>query len=420
MAMSDQENKPMASEQTGNPLQFLEYLALAGTVVGTAAVAVGKNVAFAAAPMSLSLLLNLANRRRAEQVSLQNSQATLNQIQQVSHQIRALQDRPEPSAPLPAIESYDSGLTQRLESNLADMGGSMQQLQDRLAALELMQPAPGEAVQTLGGDPFGDPFADSAASAPMDPAFVRAEIKTQLEPFDQRLEALVAYFEQGLSAPASPATEADTNAVEMLKLQMQVQYTDLEASMNHVLEQLQQLPAATKLEQWAGTLAELSDTVEHAQNRMAALETSGASATPNDASSNSGLGELEPQLRQLMEQVEAQLSQLGAKVEQVEAALPSAAAAQSKQFEQYQQGQLVELQQQLQGLELKVDMSLSDLKADLQQVPELIAESLQEAQPQGGDALQPLHPSVASGVSANGNVAAEDLQSLDALLQELS
>jgi hypothetical protein len=260
-------------------------------------------------------------------------------------------------------------------------------------------------------------------------------------------------LEQGVSAPAGVTSEADANAVEMMKLQMQVQYTDLEASMNHVLEQLQQLPEASQLQQWAGQLTELSHVVDASQGRVAALEAAQANlgAQPTTApqvdmsdyqnqlqsglagfeqklqgleaalasvtvtaGSNQGLGDLEPQLRQLMEQVETQLGQVGAKVEDVQAALSPATAVQAQQFEQNQQGKLADLQQHLQNLELKVDMSLADIKTNLARVPELIQESLQQQPAQ----LQPLQLS-ANTAANNGGVDPEDLQSLDALLQEL-
>jgi hypothetical protein len=442
--MSDHETESMASAKTSGPLQLLENIAVVGSICGAVAAHLTKEILFAATPLSAALLLNLINRRRLEQINLQNGQTMIHQIQEVSGQIRALQDRP--SQPVAALNSQDPEISQRIESSLVAIGGSIEQLQDRLSTLELAQPDQYQ-TQMLAADPLVGSMAPSA----VDPEQLNSEISRRVEPLEQRLQALAAYLEQGAPAPAGMTSDADANTVEMMKLQMQVQYTDLEASMNHVLEQLQQLPAASQLQQWASHLTELSNAVDASQSRLAVLETaqgdvavSPASAVQVDLSeyqaqlqsglsgfeqklqgleaavanvsvnahSSQGLGDLEPQLRQLMEQVEAQLGQFEAKFAEVQSTLAPAAAVQTQQFEQNQQGKLADLQQHLQNLELKLDMSLSDLKADLKRVPALIDASVQNQSAQ----LQPLQPTAAAN---NGSVDPDDLQSLDALLQEL-
>jgi hypothetical protein len=57
-------------------------------------------------------------------------------------------------------------------------------------------------------------------------------------------------------------------------------------------------------------------------------------------------------------------------------------------------------------------MSLADVKAHIDQIPQLVERQV------GEQRLSPLQPNVEAAVSS-GNATAEELESLDALLQEL-
>jgi hypothetical protein len=439
IAMRDYDSQPAVGKPTSGPLQLLEPVAVLASVAGSVAVAFGQNVAFAALPMGASLGLNFMNRRRLEQLNLQNSQETLNQVQLVSNQLLYLQDRA--GQPVSGGANSDgSGVAPQLESNLAGITSTMQQLQERLTILEMTQP---EQPQQYGASALlADP-----AQPHLVPEQLTDEINRRLEPLEQRFDAFTAYMEQGAPAPAAAFAEGDANGIETLKLQMQVQYAELEASVNHALEQLQQLPASDKLEQWSSSLAQLTQSFDTAQTRLTAIETTQANlgdlaqASPQVDPSTyqaqmqsllspfenklqgleaafatvshapQGLGELEPQLRQLMEQVETHLNQVNAKLAEVGTALPASVNAQAQQFEQYQLGKLSELQQHLQSLELRLDMSLSDVKAQVDQIPQLVERQV------GEQRLSPLQPNV--GAATSGNATSEDLESLDALLQEL-
>lgn len=78
-------------------LKFAEYASLAASVVGTIASATSQQIVYAAAPITVSLALNLANRQRFEQQTQQRITAAINQvdgsIQQLEQRIAQLQEQ---------------------------------------------------------------------------------------------------------------------------------------------------------------------------------------------------------------------------------------------------------------------------------------------------------------------------------------
>ncbi len=71
-------------------LEIAEYLSLVGAVVGSVAAVVSQQVIYAAVPLSLSLLLNLFNRYRWEQVSRQSIAGLMNQLDQKLASVKTL------------------------------------------------------------------------------------------------------------------------------------------------------------------------------------------------------------------------------------------------------------------------------------------------------------------------------------------
>jgi hypothetical protein len=309
-AMSDNGNLANDSEaspkQPANILQLLEYVTVLGSVAGTVAAFVTKQAVLAAAPMSASLFLNLINRRRIEQANLQNTQAASSQMQLVSEHLGRLQSQ-IPLGLIPPGAEVTEGLTPEMESAITAIQNAVDNLSQRLGLLET-------APQAVG---FG---LDSEPSALFNADQFNVEFERRIDPLEQKFDALAAYLEQGTPAPA---TEADSAAVEMLKLQMQVQYTDLEASVNHVLEQLQQLPPANHLEQWAASLSELTHTVESYQQRLADLELSGVN---RDAKTEEDVTDVQMDLSAVNRQVQSLLGPLEEKIHQLEAHASTQAA----------------------------------------------------------------------------------------------
>jgi hypothetical protein len=70
-------------------LLIAEYLTVAGSVIGSAIALFSQQVIYGLAPVSLSLLLNLMNRRQLEQ-QIQQSSAASSQVQELKSAINSL------------------------------------------------------------------------------------------------------------------------------------------------------------------------------------------------------------------------------------------------------------------------------------------------------------------------------------------
>jgi chromosome segregation ATPase len=70
-------------------LLIAEYLTVAGSVIGSAIAVFSQQVIYGLAPVSLSLLLNLMNRRQLEQ-QIQQSSAASSQVQELKTAIKTL------------------------------------------------------------------------------------------------------------------------------------------------------------------------------------------------------------------------------------------------------------------------------------------------------------------------------------------
>ncbi|WP_155968329.1 hypothetical protein [Kamptonema formosum] len=74
-------------------LQMAEYVSLAGAVIGSVAAVSLQQVIYAAVPLSLSLLLNLFNRHRWEQLTRERLTVSMTQLDVKISGIKALFDR---------------------------------------------------------------------------------------------------------------------------------------------------------------------------------------------------------------------------------------------------------------------------------------------------------------------------------------
>lgn len=74
-------------------LQMAEYLSLAGAVIGSVAAVSLQQVIYAAVPLSLSLLLNLFNRHRWEQLTRERLAVSMTQLDVKISGIKALFER---------------------------------------------------------------------------------------------------------------------------------------------------------------------------------------------------------------------------------------------------------------------------------------------------------------------------------------
>lgn len=115
-------------------LDLSEYALLAGSGIGSVAAVASQQVAFAAAPLSILLLLNLINRRRFEQLTEQNATANIAQVdQQLSDKIAELQQQVKT---LPNFLDLDHFKKTVLHANRQAIAQLQQEMIKRLAILD--------------------------------------------------------------------------------------------------------------------------------------------------------------------------------------------------------------------------------------------------------------------------------------------
>ncbi len=118
------------------PLEIAEYVSLAGSALGTLVAVASKQVAFAAAPLTAALVLNLVNRRRLQQQTQDSITGALTQSNQVAHFLQ------QQVQALPSINSQLDTLNQQFNSRpeiqaIAQLNTASAQLTEQLDALTL-------------------------------------------------------------------------------------------------------------------------------------------------------------------------------------------------------------------------------------------------------------------------------------------
>jgi tetratricopeptide (TPR) repeat protein len=130
-------------------LDIAEYISLVGAIAGTAAAAATQQVLLAAAPVSVSLALNMANRRKLQQFAEQNpAEAALQVQQKLSVDMESLRTS---LRQLPTQEDL-TGVKQAIAAELRNQerfsGSSVSAVREELSN---MQKRYGELLETVSG-----------------------------------------------------------------------------------------------------------------------------------------------------------------------------------------------------------------------------------------------------------------------------
>ena len=144
--------------QRSHLLQVAEYTSTAASMVGVVVSALSQQMVYAAAPLSLSLCLNLVNRRRFEQQTEQRFNGAIAQIdQRLLHLDQRVLERNETAIDLSELRSQLSQLQERFTTtqqgqnataiNQGELQARLSQLNAQLIAIEQRQ-AHGATSQT--------------------------------------------------------------------------------------------------------------------------------------------------------------------------------------------------------------------------------------------------------------------------------
>ncbi|MCU0518390.1 MAG: hypothetical protein MUC60_16295 [Oscillatoria sp. Prado101] len=130
-------------------LQMAEYLSLAGAVIGSVAAVSLQQVIYAAVPLSLSLLLNLFNRHRWEQMTRERLAVSMTQLDVKVSGITALLDRriEDLRADIAGLNPGDDRTQPSLQ--LETLAAATVQLQQQMVELQQSVAAVGFQLEVL-------------------------------------------------------------------------------------------------------------------------------------------------------------------------------------------------------------------------------------------------------------------------------
>jgi chromosome segregation ATPase len=218
-------------------LEISEYVALAGSALGSVVAAVSGQAIFAAAPLTLALSLNLANRRRVDQEIQQYTTEALTQAYQV---VQSLQQEVQA---LPAINRRLSDLDQQFYTrpetqSIGALEGTITQLKEQLEEMgsRLAQPSTSPDID-LGGVEQAIGYINNQLEdltlrfdqLPTATGFDLPEIEQAITYINSQLETLTFRLDQ-LSTPQ----EADLSGVEQA-------FADIQAQLNAVTQRLDEV-----------------------------------------------------------------------------------------------------------------------------------------------------------------------------------
>jgi hypothetical protein len=309
------------NEQTQHWLKRAEWVSVSAAVVGTVASGVSQQAILATAPLSLSLVLNLANRRRADQLIHQHSERRIKQLHQdflalndllangveaIRQQLLAMPSAPEQIDFTP-VEEVIAAVKSELESRMMDLERAdlssvrqgVEQLQSELMQMreqiaDLFEPDWHTSSSSSGFDPasmfeleLGQATQlQSSTAIQADPALTLSDAEignlqqwqTQIEETTDVRTGMQGAF-PGLSALEASAIQERLlqlqGAIAQLQLQGQrsavVDLSPLQAQLEHLNQRLEQGVSATtaptdfeqRFAQLESMIAQLAEAVKH-------------------------------------------------------------------------------------------------------------------------------------------------------------
>ena len=205
-----------------NWLQTIEYLSLAGSVAGSVAAVLSEQIVYAVAPLSLSLALNLTNRRSFEQKNLQISTSALQQINQQIERLDTAKKEWSGSIQLliQQLENQAKSIETAQYSNLQN--SEIADLKNKQFSLEIALGTLGEEINSLNEQFSNRPELKQIETL--------AEIILALR---QTIEALPTGQNSPISQQIQPQTEAqletnESSLVEEINQQLQTLQTPYE------------------------------------------------------------------------------------------------------------------------------------------------------------------------------------------------
>lgn len=116
--------------------EIAEYLALSGAVIGSIVAVASQQVLYSAVPVSLSLLLNLFNRHRWEELTRARLTAAITQLDQKLFSIKALVERRVDDLRMDIAQLNQEAQKIQAGQEVENLGTAMLKLQQQIVSLE--------------------------------------------------------------------------------------------------------------------------------------------------------------------------------------------------------------------------------------------------------------------------------------------
>ncbi|WP_299491431.1 hypothetical protein [Acaryochloris sp. IP29b_bin.137] len=416
-------NSTMNLEQSINKnvgLQMVEYGMAGLSVVGTVATFLLKEAVFAAAPLTLSVCLNLFNRRQLDQLTRQRTFADTTEVQRrLTAEIQSLRSQVEDLPAFQERSDYNdvkvsitslSASVSTLEQQMMELPGGqpieaisaieaeLNQLRDHQTdlthSIEALQgQLPRDAESANVADSFyqelsalQDAVAQLSQQGPetADLSPLRAELEAMLAPIQRQVAGLSERVEHQDHAPA---------AQEEQLAPVFSQIEDVKVKMDTMLANISE-----EIEIARGAMENTQQQVNEVQHQLGVVreEATNASAGPNAE-------DLHQRLQAAVGPLQDQIGQLEGRINGIPAIEPGMIQGQADQL----QG----LQHHLQDLSNRLESVSAQFSAEMANLPNMVDEQVQS---RVGELREQTVPQV------DDTAQQDKLSELDSLLADLS
>lgn len=401
-------------------LQVVEYGMAGLSVVGTIATIFVKEAVLAAAPLTLSVCLNLLNRRQLDQLTRQRTFADTTEVQRrLTAEIQSLRSQVED---LPAFQERSD--YNDVKVSITSLSASVSTLEQQMMELPSSQPM--EAISAIEAElnQLRDHQTDLNHSIealqgqmPSD-----AESANIADSFHQELSALQNAVAQ-LSQPGTDSTDLEPLRADLQAMiaPVQQQVTDLSERVEHQSpappDSAEQLaPVFNQIEdvkvKMDTMLANISEEMEIARSAMENTqqqvnEVQHQLGVVREEATNTSAG---PNSEELHQQLQAAIGPLQDQIGQLEGRINSISAIDPGRI-QGQEEQLQGLQQHLQDLSNRLESVSAQFSAEMANLPNVVDEQVQN---RVGELREQTVP------QADEAAKQDKLSELDSLLADLS
>jgi predicted nucleic acid-binding Zn-ribbon protein len=380
----------------------VEYISAAAAVGGTVAAGLGQNVLFAAAPLSLSVCLNLLSRRQLDQLTRQRTLVDTEEIQQrLTSDIKVLRDDfkalpevretidiSELQTALTAVTESVSALEEKALAPVSESGEPQTALMDEMEQLRTHQIELSEVLASVQERLSATPDAEvvgpdvsdeiaalratvsqleegTAESSVPNLEHLRAELQAMLTPVQTQVSALQdRLHNQSEESVAGEVVEMQGH-LEGLNTKVDNAFVNLSdelAAVRGAVEGTQGQIEAVK-QQLTDEIAGVRSTVDETQARVNGIQDQFAGA-PQDGTAQSP-EEQQNQIQAALTPIQEHLSAIDGKIDAID---PAAIQGQSEQLQA--------LQGQLHSMGTRIDNVSAQVSTEMENLPNLVEQQV--------------------------------------------